>query len=188
MTVTVLRNHEHQRMPWRNGGGVTSEVVRSPSEGSGADFDWRISFAEVEQSGPFSPFPDVDRTILLVSGPPMLLEFPDRTHALQAFEPFRFPGEDAVHCTVSGPTRDLNVMVRRGRARATVDVLRIEGTATAPAADVVLVAVLEGAVTVAGAEPSPLEGGDVAMRDDGAPIDLQGAGVVAVIGITLASD
>jgi environmental stress-induced protein Ves len=185
MTVTVLRHHEHRRMPWRNGGGVTSEVARWPADGS--DFEWRISFAEVEQSGPFSPFPDVDRVILLVSGPPMLLEFPDRIHALQTFEPFRFRGEDAVHCTVTEPTRDLNVMVRRDRARATVDVLRIEGAAATPAAGVLLVAVLEGTLTAAEAEPSPLEVGDVAMRDDGAPIDLRGAGVVAIIGITLMS-
>jgi len=182
MTVTVLRNHEHQRMPWRNGGGVTSEVARSTADGT--DFTWRISFAEVEQSGPFSPFPDVDRVILLVSGPPMLLEFPDRTHALQTFEPFRFRGEDAVHCTVTAPTRDLNVMVRRDRAQATVEVLPIEGDLTTPTADVLLVAVLDGTVTVADAEPGPLEVGDVAMTTEGG-IDLQGSALVAVIGITL---
>jgi uncharacterized protein len=186
MTVTVLRQHEHQRMPWRNGGGVTSEVARWPADSS--DFEWRVSFAEVEQSGPFSAFTDVDRVILLVSGPPMLLEFPDRAHALQSFEPFRFRGEDAVHCTVTAPTRDLNVMVRRDRAQATVEVLPIEGALTTPTADVLLVAVLGGTVTLADAEPGLLEVGDVAMRTDGSAVDLSGSGVVAVIAITHASD
>jgi environmental stress-induced protein Ves len=113
VSLTLLRHDQHRRMPWRNGGGVTAEVARSPEGGSDADFDWRISFAEVSQSGPFSAFPGVDRTILLVSGPGMLLEFPDRSHALRPHEPFRFDGEEAVHCTISGPTRDLNVMTRR---------------------------------------------------------------------------
>jgi environmental stress-induced protein Ves len=127
MNVTVLRQQAHQRMPWRNGGGVTSEVARSPSEGRDADFDWRVSFAEVDQSGEFSSFPGVDRTIILVDGPAMVLDFPDRRHVLNAHQAFAFDGAATVHCTVTAPTRDLNVMVRRDRAVATVDVLQIDG-------------------------------------------------------------
>ena len=38
--------------PWKNGGGVTREVAKSPSQ---APF-WRLSIANVDQEGPFSSF------------------------------------------------------------------------------------------------------------------------------------
>ncbi|MBM7325185.1 HutD family protein, partial [Agrobacterium sp. S2] len=49
-------------MPWKNGGGVTTEIIVHPAKASMADFDWRISMANVAQDGPFSIFPGVDRT------------------------------------------------------------------------------------------------------------------------------
>jgi len=191
MSLTLLRHDQHRRMPWRNGGGVTSEVARSPEGGSDADFDWRISFAEVSASGPFSTFPGVDRTILLVSGPPVLLEFADRAHTLRQLEPFEFDGEDAVDCTVSGPTRDLNVMTRRDAIRATVDIVRlghVEATRSvgpSTGSGVLVVAVLDGALSVTGDEGThTLEVGDVAVSRGPAPVTLHGSGVAAVFGLS----
>jgi predicted kinase len=65
-SMRVMRWEQHRRMPWRNGGGVTYEVASSPADTDLADFDWRISIAEVEAGGPFSAFPEIDRTIILV--------------------------------------------------------------------------------------------------------------------------
>ena len=53
-------------MPWKNGGGVTHELWRTPK--AGPEFDLRISIAEVAANGPFSLFPGVDRIITLLSG------------------------------------------------------------------------------------------------------------------------
>ena len=54
--------------PWKNGGGVTREVLCLP-EGSGFErFDWRVSIAHIASSGPFSSFPGVDRVITLLEG------------------------------------------------------------------------------------------------------------------------
>lgn len=50
-------------MPWRNGLGVTTEVLVQPPDAS-AGFAWRISVATITRAGPFSPFPGYDRTIL----------------------------------------------------------------------------------------------------------------------------
>ncbi len=38
-------------MPWKNGGGVTTEICVSPPSGA---FDWRVSIATVNADGPFS--------------------------------------------------------------------------------------------------------------------------------------
>lgn len=112
-------------MAWKNGGGATRTVGVSPSSAGFDDFIWRVSIADVRQSGAFSSFPEVDRTILLLEGAGMVLERSDGVaHSLTtAFRPHSLRGEDAIEARlVNGPARDFNVMVRRGRARAAVRV------------------------------------------------------------------
>ena len=54
--------------PWKNGGGVTREIVCQPP-GAGMDaFDWRVSIAHIASDGPFSAFAGVDRIITLLEG------------------------------------------------------------------------------------------------------------------------
>ena len=105
-------------MAWKNGGGSTRTVAVSPEGAGFDDFVWRVSIAEVEQSGGFSLFPGIDRTILLLDGAGMVLDGSDGvSHALTtAFEPYAFRGEDVIDARlVDGASRDFNVMVRRGR-------------------------------------------------------------------------
>ena len=184
MPVTVLRQDQLRRMPWRNGGGVTAEVARSPEGPGESPFDWRVSFAEVAQSGGFSLFPGVERTIVLLAGPPMLLRLPHHEHVLRMHEPFRFDGAAEVHCTVEAPTRDLNVMVRRDRRRAEVDVVPAHDLAGPPTDAVTLVAVLEAAEGLVLPDGRRLDVGDVAMSTDGTAVDVRGSGVVAVVRIS----
>ena len=108
---------------WKNGGGTTRTVAVSPPGSGFDDFVWRVSIADVRGSGDFSLFPEVDRTIVLLSGAGMVLERSDGvSHALtRVFEPYRFRGEDSIDARlVGGASVDFNVMVRRGRARAEV--------------------------------------------------------------------
>src|SRR5262245_22091782 len=65
-TARILRRQEYLRMPWRNGGGTTYEIAREPVEGE--EFDWRLSLALIERSGPFSNFAGYQRAISLVNG------------------------------------------------------------------------------------------------------------------------
>ena len=101
--------------PWKNGGGTTAEILAAP-EGAGFDaFDWRISTARVEASGPFSLFPGADRVLTVLEGGGIALDLAGERHALDASAPpFAFPGD--VPCfghLDAGPLLDLNVMVRR---------------------------------------------------------------------------
>jgi len=184
VVLSLKREHEHERRPWLNGGGATAELVSlPPGVGPGADFAWRLSMAEIAESGPFSRFEGVDRLIVLVDGPPMVLRFPDRDQLLQRFEPFGFDGEDDVVCEVAGPCRDLNVMTRRGRASAAVGVVRVGGDPVAvAAADPLVVVTLDGALSItAGAVTGRLGPGDLAVTDD--RIVLGGEGHAAVVRI-----
>jgi uncharacterized protein len=51
--------------PWKNGGGVTREIVRWPDVD---EYDVRVSVAEVTQAGPFSQFVGYRRWSVLIGG------------------------------------------------------------------------------------------------------------------------
>ena len=55
-------------MPWKNGGGITREIAAFPEGADLADFEWRISMADVASDGPFSRFEGVDRTLCVLEG------------------------------------------------------------------------------------------------------------------------
>jgi environmental stress-induced protein Ves len=185
VTVRVLRRDDHLRMPWRNGGGVTAQVACSPDGEGSAQFDWRVSFAEVEHSGEFSTFPGVDRVIVLVEGPAMTLIVDGVRHVLQRHQPFAFDGESDTGCEVRAPTLDLNVMTRRGRVDADVEVLELD-QAPLPtrSADDLLVAVIAGEVRVThDGQVRELRVGDVVASNDHRSLTVDGTGTAAVIGL-----
>ena len=109
-----LRPADYRRMRWNNGAGWTTELaVQDGPEG----FDWRISVAEIDADGDFSRFPEVDRSILVLGGAGMVLIVEGSAPAvLRGEDPaLVFAGEHAVQCRlIAGPTRDFNVMTRRG--------------------------------------------------------------------------
>ncbi|SDG24186.1 MULTISPECIES: HutD family protein [unclassified Duganella] len=116
--------------PWKNGGGSTTEIAISPAGTGFEDFDWRVSLATIAQDGPFSVFPGIDRSLALVDGEGVLLDFGDERFVLSPSEPLiEFAGEDAVHATVTGQhTTDFNVMTRRGQCRHRLELLMVKGT------------------------------------------------------------
>ena len=187
--VEVLRADEHLRMPWKNGGGVTSEVARFPAEG---EFDWRISIAEVAEGGPFSAFPEIDRVILRLGEAPLVLRIEGAEHELQRFQPLAFDGEAATTASLpGGPTRDLNVMTRRGRAVSEVIVHELVGRRRvgAPAGNELIAIVLDGVVdaTVDG-ESTLLELHDGLHGIGPVAFDLDGAATVVVAALRLLGD
>ncbi len=116
--MRIIRASEHKPMPWKNGGGTATAIVESPS-GSGFEaFDWRISGAHVGRDGPFSVFPDVDRTMFILRGEELCLHGlgPDAVRLAVTSAPFDFPGDVPVSATLTdGPVDDLNIMVDRRR-------------------------------------------------------------------------
>lgn len=113
--------------PWKNGGGVTREIACFPPGAVMDAFDWRISIATIAADGPFSVFEGVDRVITLLDGAGMRLRARDGSfdHLLDTpLAPFAFPGEAPVDCTLlAGESQDFNVMTRRGKLQAKVQVL-----------------------------------------------------------------
>jgi len=160
-------------VPWKNGGGVTREVAGAPA--GFPDFDWRVSIADVSTSGPFSVFPGVDRTIMGVEGSGMVLSLDGVEHEVVPRVPFSFDGDAATTGSLrSGPTRNLNVMTRRGRAKATLTVS--ENAVVDHSGPVVLLALSDG-VTIAGHRLDHLDAALVTRH-------LVVRGTVAIVRIT----
>jgi environmental stress-induced protein Ves len=131
----LLTPADYVRMPWKDGGGHTTEIAAYPSGATLASFDWRLSIADVLADGPFSSFPGVDRTLVLLSGAGMRLEGAAHAALLQApYEPYAFSGDDGIACAlVDGPVRDFNLMLRRGRVQGRLLVVRGAAARIAPA-------------------------------------------------------
>ena len=156
-------------MPWANGGGQTTEMIRvNRSDGS---LLYRISLAAVMEDGPFSVFPGVDRILTVTSGPGFDLRG-DASLRADPLKPLAFSGDLALRAEgVQAPCDDINVMVRRGAMRAGV---AVQDGGTAVGAMVALIAL------------SPLRAGwleaaryDLILTD--APITFDGQAIVVTL-------
>ena len=133
----ILRNADHRRMPWKNGGGETVEVTVHPEGASLSDFGWRVSMASVASDGPFSVFPGIDRTLAVLSGDGMELSIEGLGERLLRPEttPLAFPADAPTTARLTGgPITDLNVMTRRGAFRHRLVRHVAQGVQTLPAA------------------------------------------------------
>ena len=108
MTFHVIRFNDVKPQPWKNGGGVTRELLAWPTA---AEWLVRISVADIEKDGPFSAFPGIKRSITVLSGAGIRLGGPLNVELRPGDPPTTFSGDLAPDCElVHGPTRDLNAM------------------------------------------------------------------------------
>lgn len=149
-----LKPADYRSMPWKNGKGTTTEIaIHPPGSGVvGAPFMWRVSIADVPESGPFSRFPGYDRTIMMIDGDDgMWLDgAPDGPIELtKPLVPQCFSGDwEIAGRLIGGPLRDFNLMVERARAAGLMSVVREAGPLelAAPEGGHALLTVISGEV------------------------------------------
>lgn len=124
MAYRVVTVDDIAAVPWKNGGGVTRELFAFPSS---SNWDFRISVANINQSGPFSCFPGIERHFAVLEGPGVDLIFssgektrvsPSNDDHSCSSSVLKFSGEDGPMCNLDRDcvlVRDLNVMVRRSK-------------------------------------------------------------------------
>lgn len=125
--MRILRASDYRSMPWKNGGGVTTEIAVSPTDAGLDEFDWRISMANVAADGPFSLFSGIDRTLSILEGEGIVLTIDGGEPRTldRGSPPLSFPADRATSAKlVSGRITDLNVMTRRARMRHRVERVR----------------------------------------------------------------
>ena len=111
MKAIVLRLADAPLQPWRNGGGVTRELLAWPDPNG-----WwvRISVADIAADGPFSAFPGVRRWFTVLQGGGVALAIDGVEQVCRIGDsPLAFSGESSTACRLlAGPSRDLNFMLR----------------------------------------------------------------------------
>lgn len=111
MKAQAVRLTDAPPQPWRNGGGVTRELLAWPDSD-----DWRvrISVADIEADGPFSTFPGVERWFAVLQGGGVALSIDGAEQPCRVGdEALAFSGESSASCRLlAGPSRDLNFMLR----------------------------------------------------------------------------
>lgn len=162
MNWNLIRLDDVKPVPWRNGGGVTRELLAWPGA---ADWRVRMSVAEVAQDGPFSRFDGVQRWFAVLAGAGVRLRLEDASHELTVRSPpFEFDGGAATDCMlIAGATQDFNLMLRGSVGRMT----RVRGAHAAgcrAGALVALYAGRSGAAAVAGEETSEIAPQTLAWR------------------------
>jgi uncharacterized protein len=119
--VKILRKENYKVMPWKNGGGTTTEIMIWPEGATVATgFDWRVSMADVASDGPFSSFPDHYRALLILNGNGLGLTIADDPEFILGPDDDTIVFEGATPISVrlvDGPVRDFNVMYRVGNGR-----------------------------------------------------------------------
>lgn len=140
MSPKVIPMARMRAMAWKNGGGTTREIAVFPPGAGMGDFIWRLSMATVEQAGPFSAFPGIERTLAVLDGRLSLVGQGLAAELDAASAPLCFDAALPVHGSpLGGPVRDLNAMVRRGACTVSMERLT-HGSVVTGAPDRFLVA------------------------------------------------
>jgi environmental stress-induced protein Ves len=127
--MLIVREASYRTVPWKNGGGFTREIFREPEEP--APFEWRLSLANIDAPGPFSAFDGYHRTLVLVRGAGVELDFGQhgRSRLTSIGQSVAFDGAWQTSCTLlAGSSSDLNLIVSREHMFSATDSLELQQT------------------------------------------------------------
>lgn len=175
-------------VPWKNGGGSTTEIAIGPPDSGFEDFDWRVSLATIEKDGAFSLFPGVDRTLALVEGHGMTLDIDGEPTLVTDADPVvAFDGSSKVEAKLNrGGSTDFNAMTRSERCYHTFGRRRLSGDSTFVArADVTVLFLAEGdALELRNeGERIGLVRYDAVVLEGGSVWKLEGQGMVYIVDV-----
>lgn len=154
--MRILHARDFVVQPWKNGGGMTTEIIVSPPGATFDAFEWRVSMAQVATAGPFSMFAGIDRSLGLLQGQGMTLAIGGRGEIAltMAAHPAVFPGDVPVEATLAGGAiLDLNVMTRRGHWRHHLTRARLSGSFDLRRRGDVVLALARGSTGTADGQP-----------------------------------
>src|SRR6478672_7938459 len=133
MKITLLRPKDYTRSPWKNGGGIFTDIAGAwRADAVAKDWSsllWRLASTPIVAPGPFSHMPGIDRLQMVVGGRGLVLKSP--TEEFDEREPFttvRFTGElEIVTRLEEGRVEVVNLMGRRGAVALELEALKEPG-------------------------------------------------------------
>lgn len=190
MTMQHLPATGYVAMPWKNGTGSTDEICLLPAGASRDAFALRVSRATIATAGVFSAFPGVERTITLIEGEGLTLEFDDRNVELAIGQPYRFDsGLTPVGMPKGGPVRVVNVMAARETWQLAPASVLTEDMALQPEPQgLTIVFALRGTSGLSGSQETVTLGeGDCALLDAPATFTPEAGAAILVVPLHAAS-
>ncbi|MBR0747532.1 HutD family protein [Bradyrhizobium japonicum] len=133
MKTTLLKSEDYTRSPWKNGGGIFTDIADAHcADAQAKDWDsllWRFASTPIVAPGPFSYMPGIDRLQMVVGGRGLVLKSPSQDFdEREPFTTVRFTGEmEIVTELEAGPVEVVNLMARRGAAEIELLALREPG-------------------------------------------------------------
>ena len=176
--MEVIRHSSLRPIPWKNGGGITHEMMRVPA--AGEPYRWRLSVAHIDVPGPFSNFAGYTRTMVLIKGAGLLLTFGGGNATLnEAGDMVEFDGALATTCELrDGPCVDLNLIVSKTLRGVRAWVERLRESRPVKPSNTTLAFAISGYVSVdAGGESTRLNEWDLAVLS---PADRAAVGPAAL--------
>lgn len=116
-------------MPWKNGLGVSQVIASDPPGASYDALAWQVAVTQITADSPFSSLSGLDRIFMVFEGAGVELKSIDehgatRTHPVLPLRPYAFRGDWRTDCRLlDGPVKVFNVIARRGKASATLELL-----------------------------------------------------------------
>lgn len=110
MSVMFCLLEQSLVQPWKNGGGLTRQLLAFPED----NWALRVSVADINVAGPFSAFRGVQRSFVLLSGQGVTLTGAGQLQQLTPKSPpLCFDGADNAYCQLfEGSVQALNFMVK----------------------------------------------------------------------------
>lgn len=179
-----MSEHDFKTVPWKNGGGVTTDLLMQPADATHETFDLRLGRAPITSEGPFSSYPGIDRTITLIRGIRLELEFGATSMLLTPLAPQSFDSGLAPYSRIpDGPVEVVNVMTRRGKWMSSVEVLKgaQHKAMSAGDGDIYFVYVLDGEAHAHNGVSVRVPAGQALIVEGGSAVLEAGPELVAIL-------
>ena len=120
--IKLIKQKDYQKKLWKNGRGTTHEIAVSHS---GEDYDWRLSMADIVESGPFSQFPGMERILVLLTGSEIKIAHQDQSleQPLPLLTTYQFSGDWQTSATIHEKGRDFNLIYRRDKYVGSIELI-----------------------------------------------------------------
>jgi uncharacterized protein len=127
--ASLLSQSDYKTMHWKNGRGFTNQIAIFPSNAAFPEdpFLWRLSSAQVTETGPFSEFPGYDRDLALIKGKGLKISEGENESSIliKSGDVRRFAGEQKIFAEpLMGPVTDLNLIFSRSQVKSRFEILQ----------------------------------------------------------------
>ncbi len=117
LTLKHFEEGHYKSEPWKNGKGETTVIAQDEKN----PFRWRLSRALLKEDGPFSSYPEYERSITVIKGGPVTLSHKEKKgRLLHEFTTYTFDGAFETSAVLKSLAVDFNVFALKEKSKASL--------------------------------------------------------------------